>query len=219
MAWKDYYVVLGIPRDESTHGIRKAFRDLALQHHPDRAGPGGTPTFREVVEAYRVLSDPEQRRRHDATLRADDPVRVRVRRPPTRERRFAPVDLLAEPEAILPSAEALLDRLLRNFAAPAKGEHLEPLCCDVALSRAEAHTGGILPIRIPVATPCPRCRGMRHIAGFPCRSCDATGRCRHEVLVPLEVPAGVQPGTVLEVPLDRWGVRNLWLRARIGVAD
>jgi HSP20 family molecular chaperone IbpA len=43
-------------------GIRAAFRDLARKHHPDIAGPRGAPAFREAVEAYRALSDPEARR-------------------------------------------------------------------------------------------------------------------------------------------------------------
>lgn len=180
MAWKDYYVVLGVPRDEDDQGIRRAFRELALRHHPDRAGPGGTQAFRDAVEAYRVLSDPEQRRRHDAELGDGEAVRVQVHSP----------------------------------ADPRSGE---PLCCDVWLSRAEARTGGVLPVRIPLRVPCPSCHGDGHILGFPCRSCDARGHCRAEAMVPLEVPPDVRAGTLLELPLERWGMRNLWLRARISV--
>jgi DnaJ-class molecular chaperone len=76
MARKDYYLLLGISRGESSSGIRKAFRDLARRHHPDHAGPAGTPMFRDVVEAYRVLSDPQRRREYDAELGI--PIRIRT---------------------------------------------------------------------------------------------------------------------------------------------
>lgn len=66
---RDYYVVLGIPRSESASGIRAAFRDLALRYHPDRAGSAGTPFFRQIIEAYKVLSDPASRASYDRGLR------------------------------------------------------------------------------------------------------------------------------------------------------
>jgi hypothetical protein len=219
---KDYYVVLGISRDESPHGIRKAFRDLARRHHPDHAGPGGTPRFREIVEAYRVLSDPQQRREYDAEIGSRIPVYT-SHRPSARSARlvFDPRELFADPPAVRPAAEDLLDRILRNFvwAGAPKGEHLEPLLCDVALSPDEARLGGVLPLRIPIRVVCPDCHGARHVFGFACQRCDATGDARSEIEIPLEIPPGVPPGTVLELPLDHWGIRNLWLRARVHVRE
>ena len=216
MSTKNYYLILGISRSESAAGIRSAFRDLARQHHPDRAGPAGAPRFREIVEAYRVLSDPESRREHDADLRERD---VPVRHVRAGSRRFGAVDLFARPDAIRPSAEALLDHLLRNLMSGTtpKAERPEPLLCDVLLTPAEARSGGLLPIRVPIAAPCVTCHGTGHIAGFPCRACGAAGRVSSQLVVPLEVPPGVRPGSILEMPLDSWGIRNLWLHARIGV--
>src|SRR5262249_46217789 len=69
LAIKDYYVVLGIPRNEDPRGIREAYRQLAKRYHPDRAGPEANTAFREVVEAYEALSDPERRSRFDRSLR------------------------------------------------------------------------------------------------------------------------------------------------------
>ena len=65
--YKDYYAVLGIPRTASQAEIKKAFRKLARQHHPD-AKPGDTASeqrFKEVNEANEVLSDPERRKQYD----------------------------------------------------------------------------------------------------------------------------------------------------------
>jgi DnaJ-class molecular chaperone len=220
VAWKDYYRVLGIPRSESPQGIRAAFRDLARRHHPDRAGPGGTPQFREILEAYRILSDAEQRGLHDADLRERERAGAARRAfGAPRRGRFADLDLFAEPGSIRPSPAALLDRLLRGQVegGSSKGEHAESLLCDVVLSWEEARRGGVLPIRIPVLAPCPFCHGAGHLAGFACPPCDARGALPSEVAVPLEIPPGVPAGTLLELPLEPWGIPDLWLRARIGV--
>jgi molecular chaperone DnaJ len=65
---KDFYKVLGVPKNASEADIKKAYRRLAKDHHPDR-NPGDTASelkFKEVGEAYAVLSDAEQRRQYDA---------------------------------------------------------------------------------------------------------------------------------------------------------
>lgn len=63
MAKRDYYEVLGVGKSASPDEIKKAFRRLAVQHHPDR---GGDETkFKEINEAYEVLKDPSKRQRYD----------------------------------------------------------------------------------------------------------------------------------------------------------
>lgn len=61
---KDYYEILGLKRDATLEEIKKAFRRLAHQHHPDKAG-GDAERFKEISEAYQTLSDPEKRQRYD----------------------------------------------------------------------------------------------------------------------------------------------------------
>src|SRR5579884_1392733 len=64
---RDYYEVLGVPRTADEGQIKAAFRRLAMQYHPDRnpGDPSAAERFKEVNEAYAVLSDPEKRRRYD----------------------------------------------------------------------------------------------------------------------------------------------------------
>jgi len=65
--FKDYYAVLGVPKTATPDEIRKAFRKLARQHHPDVAKDkkGAEGKFKEINEANEVLSDPEKRKRYD----------------------------------------------------------------------------------------------------------------------------------------------------------
>lgn len=65
--YKDYYATLGVPKTASADDIRKAFRKLARQHHPDVAKDkkNAESKFKEINEAYEVLGDPEKRKRYD----------------------------------------------------------------------------------------------------------------------------------------------------------
>jgi len=65
--FKDYYEILGVPRTATADGIKKAFRKLARVHHPDVAKDkkAGEIKFKEINEAYEVLSDAEKRRKYD----------------------------------------------------------------------------------------------------------------------------------------------------------
>ncbi|MBZ0095671.1 MAG: DnaJ domain-containing protein, partial [Sulfuricella sp.] len=66
-AQRDYYEVLGVPKNADGKAIKDAFRKLALQYHPDRnKEPGAEERFKEIAEAYAVLSDPKKRSEYDA---------------------------------------------------------------------------------------------------------------------------------------------------------
>ena len=64
MSKRDFYEVLGISKDASADEIKKAFRKLAVKHHPDKEG-GDEAKFKEASEAYEVLKDTTKRQRYD----------------------------------------------------------------------------------------------------------------------------------------------------------
>lgn len=107
----DYYAILGVPAQAGQATIRRAFRTLARRYHPD-AGEGSSPRrFRELVEAYETLMDPERRRAYDRSLRP----RTRVAVEPVTPRPHAS-DAAARRELFREFAdiERTLDALLRR---------------------------------------------------------------------------------------------------------
>ena len=68
---KDYYQTLGVDRQASQDDIKKAFRKLAHEHHPDKGG--NEAKFKEINEAYQALGDAEKRARYDQFGSADGP--------------------------------------------------------------------------------------------------------------------------------------------------
>src|SRR5258708_4339476 len=66
--FKDYYKILGVDRKADDKTIKSAYRRLARKHHPDvtKGGKDSAERFKEINEAYEVLSDPEKRRRYDS---------------------------------------------------------------------------------------------------------------------------------------------------------
>jgi molecular chaperone DnaJ len=228
MLSRNFYVVLGVPANESSGGIRRAYRELALRYHPDRAGAQGTPYFHELTEAYDVLSDPVRRASYDEGLLHGGEVELPSRppmRPPTR----------AEPEPLVPgrlsllrdfwvtqpSAGEVLEHILRSFTDPEspKSRRLDALHLELMLSTDEASRGGVVALGVPVFYPCRTCHGAGAWGMYVCQACDGRGMSEEEEAVRLAIPSFVRDGTVLRVPLRGLGIHNMYLQVLIRVGE
>ena len=220
METRNYYFVLGVDPLESSHGIRSAFRELVQRYHPDRAGSQGMPFFQDIVQAYRVLADPDRRASYDAGLRDGGGRTVEPRRPITPVPWAQPEALAPVPISLFrdfavrrPGLQEVASRFRRSFTHPdlPKSQRPEALRLELVLPPDRAARGGVLELTVPVFYPCRSCHGVGAIGPFPCRRCNGRGMEEHEELVRLSVPARVRDGTVLAVPLRGLGIHGLFL--------
>ncbi|HZX41532.1 MAG TPA: DnaJ domain-containing protein [Myxococcaceae bacterium] len=220
METRNYYVVLGIDPRESSHAIRSAFRELVHRYHPDRAGSLGQPFFQDIVEAYRVLADPERRASYDAGLRDGGERAVAPRRPITPAAWPQPEPLAPAPISLFhdfavrrPGLEEVATRFRRSFTHPdlPKSQRPEALRLEVVLPPDRAARGGLFELTVPVFYPCRSCHGARAIGPFSCRRCNGQGMEEHEELVQLSVPARLRDGAVFALPLRGLGIHGLFL--------
>ncbi len=229
---KNYYVILGVSTDASPREIKAAYRKLAKQLHPDSSGKDSRE-FVDLQEAYAVLSDPKRREAYDRELWEDRGTRIPVEvRPgarhatieplvgPHSRRRVEEVFLTRSFETFSPSLEEILDRLWRSFGlGPArKSEDLRNLTLEITLSPEQARRGGEVDVLVPVHLPCPVCNGRGGVGPFDCLRCRGTGYLDGEVPFTLRYPAGIVDRHTLEVPLDRFGIRDLYLTVHFRVS-
>ncbi|MFN7088257.1 MAG: DnaJ domain-containing protein [Candidatus Paceibacteria bacterium] len=104
---EDYYKILGVRKDATQEEIKKAYRKLAHQYHPDKAG-GDERKFKEINEAYQVLSDPQKRAQYDRLREFGEGVRMPF------GFEFGPFDFSREPWG---SFEDLLNEFFVGFGA------------------------------------------------------------------------------------------------------
>lgn len=219
MAQPDLYLVLGLPRDASSNAIRSAYRRLAKEHHPDRLGGSRSDRFRRVSEAYSVLSDPDRRRRYDATLEPVGGLRGRSERPDEPARAPGVDDAPARRDAFEASPGGAGDEFRDRARTAVRGGPPErgraTLELDLDLSSDEAARGGTLRLRVPLPAPCAGCWGTGYTWLAVCRACLGEGVCPRDTALTLRIPAGVRDGTVWDLGEPELGA-SLRFYVRVG---
>ncbi len=213
MKRKDYYLILGIPRSESTEGIKAAFRELAKKHHPDRCGPQGTRRFQDINEAYSVLSDPESRRRYTDELRENEERRERPRRHPRSTSVHGP-PRTGEPIPL----EDIISSFFGDF--PGVGQvrrDPEEVDLELVMSPHEAERGCEVSAEIVLPFRCFECRGSGELGPFVCPTCNGRGFGRVPSVISVSTPPGIRNGAVLEEVVSRAGA-TLLVRIHVSVS-
>jgi len=181
---RTYYEILGVAEHARADEIKRAYRRLARQLHPDLSGAADGASFRQVKQAYETLSNEQRRRTYDEQL-----VAGRCIRPVAAEEH----NWFADEIAIdFPSVSAVMDRIRHAFFG--SDELGAPLRAEILLSAHEAFRGVTVPLDVPVRRTCPLCGGRGETWMEPCRACEGTGESLFQHRVRLSVPPRVADG-------------------------
>ena len=196
-AERDYYELLGVERTATDAEIKKAFRKLARELHPDvNADADAQERFRAVAEAYEVLSDAERRRLYDQFGHAG-----------LRRGGYAPSDFAFTNLSDIFSAFFGDDLFARNRGGRERGGDIG---VSVAIELAEAFTGVTRNVEVQVAVTCERCDGEGAEPGterVTCATCGGRGQLQQvsrsvfgEFVRTQTCPTCLGTGSVVETP-------------------
>lgn len=211
--FKDYYKILGVDRKADDKTIKSAYRRLARKYHPDVAKTkDATDRFKEVSEAYEVLSDPEKRRRYDSlgpdwqrytqAPPAGPPgggFRVEYGGDPGNLGDFSEFfrsifgDLGAHARRGSRSGGIRFDE---GFDRTPRGADVE---AGIEISLDEAFHGARKTFAMDLEEPCAVCGGSGNVQGKPCAACGGGGWQRAQRQVDVKIPAGVKSGQRVRV--------------------
>lgn len=223
---RDYYEVLGVGRNASADDLRSAYRNLAKQYHPDvNKEAGAEERFKEINEAYAVLSDPERKSAYDRF--GHDGLRGmnfdfdfgfgdifeeffgfgmgggRRRNAPRRgpDLRY---DLSLEFEEAAFGVEREIEFARQETCSKCKGSGAEPGTSPIRCSTCNG-SGEVRQMRqtflgsMVNVTTCPNCGGRGETIPTPCKTCNGRGLERVRVKKTIPVPGGVDDGTQIRL--------------------
>lgn len=230
MTTRDYYEILGVGRNASQEELKSAFRKRARQYHPDvNKSSDAEERFKEINEAYAVLSDPEKRAVYDryghagvngmggmpdfTTVDFSDIFeeffgfgggsRRRSRNAPRRGADLSYTVELAFEEAAF-GVEKEIEITRDEVCSACKGSGAEPgtspTRCSTCGGRGEVRTVRQTFLGSMVqVTTCPACNGQGEVISTPCKTCGGRGLVRKTLRKVVPIPAGVDNGTQMRL--------------------
>ena len=215
MEFKDYYKILGVPRDADQETIRKAYLRLARKYHPDvNKSPDAEEKFKEINEAYEVLRDPEKRARYDrfgadweryqqaagtqgTTTDFEEwffGTRGRAQRERRRTSDFSDFfDLLF---GDLGDFFGTTGERIRTRARPERGQDYEH---PIEVTLREAYHGATRRIDVKIDERCPACNGTGLNGRGICHVCGGSGSVTRTKTLEVKIPAGVRDGSRIRI--------------------
>lgn len=191
---RDLYEVLGVGPDAGAEEIKQAYRSLAREAHPDVSGdPGSDERFREVTEAYAVLSDHRARRLYDRLGWQGRGAGIAPRSGLGRV-------YAGNPRAFFEDVESVLSEALGR----PEPKRPQRVVGEVELDPYEAHVGATRPVEVAETLTCDRCSGSgrvkavdhrdsgRFLSFDACRECRGTGQVERDRAVEVTVPPGTR---------------------------
>lgn len=225
MDYKDYYKILGVDRKAQEKDIKSAYRRLARKHHPD-VNPNDKQAearFKDIGEAYAVLSDPEKRSRYDALGPNWQQFAQAGTRPGAQGRTGGPFGETTYGfpggtrveydfgnagagagrggfsdffESLFGSDFGARPDLGRRSRRPIAAQDLED---HSTITFAEAYTGAERRFQIETHDVCPTCKGTGVKGNSTCPTCGGTGSLVKSKVIEVKIPAGVRTGSRIRV--------------------
>ena len=223
--FKDYYETLGVPRSASDADIKKAFRKLAREYHPDVAKDKkkAEEKFKEINEAYEVLGDPAKRKKYDE-LGPNWKAGADFRPPPGGEsfaggrgfRGAGPGGQAYEFHFVGTGFSDFFEQLFgsmgRGGAGGMRGFGRQPAVeeeefaergrdieGDIMVKLEEAMGGSVRSVSVRHAAPCEHCGGTGERAGHVCNTCGGSGHVAKTQTYQVKIPPGVSDGQRLRI--------------------
>src|SRR6266403_2375652 len=204
--FKDYYRILGVDRKADDKTIKSAYRRLARKHHPDvaKGKDSGGDRFKEINEAYEVLSDPEKRRRYDSL--GPDWQRY-TQAPPGGPGGGVRVEYggdLGGAGDFSDFFRTIFGDMTGRGGSRGEGVRLEDLFqggrsarggdvqAGIEITLDEAFQGARKTFAMDIEEPCPTCHGSGHVKRQPCPVCGGGGWQPVRRQVDVKIPAGVK---------------------------
>jgi DnaJ-class molecular chaperone len=213
MDFKDYYKVLGVAKEATNDEVKKAFRKLARKYHPD-VNPGDKKAedkFKEINEAYEVLSDTEKRKKYDmlGPNWQEQFGPQTTRRSASSAYRTPHMEYDGGTAGFSDFFESLFGRAsagggmggagMRSSADSLRkrvGDNIEQ---PVEVTLQEAYMGASRTFNIQSTEVCPVCRGTGEVGNRPCSACGGQGMTAKTKRIQVKIPAGVDNGSKIRV--------------------
>lgn len=211
MSKQDYYDILGLSRDASAAQIKKAYRKLAYQYHPDRnSEDGAEDKFKEAAEAYEVLSEPSKKQQYDS-YGHNPPQQGSCRGGYANpfdmfneffggSRTAKGRDLRIEVKITLEEAlsgtkkQVSYQRSIKCAQCNGLGGSGSSCYSCSGYGKVERNSG-----LMRIVTTCPACRGSGVTVTSKCNTCKGKGQTRQKQDIEIKIPAGVQDGNQMQV--------------------
>jgi DnaJ-class molecular chaperone len=205
---RDYYQVLGLPRTASPDDIKKSYRRLARQYHPDlHAGAKKAEMekkFKELNEAQEVLTDPEKRKKYDQYGADWEQAQTfeKARQQTGGQGPWGSDGSYSRPGSGGAGSEQFSDffeNLFGNRGRGGAGMPGEDIETDVQLGLREVLTGVTRRVNLREPRTCSTCQGSGTVRSRSCITCQGAGMTTESKTIEVRIPAGVQDGTRVRV--------------------
>ena len=199
---KDYYKILGVRDTESAENIKKAYRKLAREWHPDIAGstPDVLKRFKEINEAYETLSNPVKKAEYDRAKRFYEYAKGTDKKESTKDENiknttkpnFDNINKKNKWEEFISKYQQHKSGRKEEKKAPKKGKDIY---CDIEITIQEALCGVTKTINMLQKEVCPKCGGKKFANGSICTKCSGKGETTSYKKFNVKIPAGIKEGS------------------------